>query len=218
MRDITPEILYSTWHKEIFLFKGTFVRAIKDFDKVRQKPEWRHFVACADIINRNDGMIDYLLFIRSLVEFCNGYVDPKLLSNRQSIRVYRNYIEKMELKNDIPQIKVNVENSIKFLVSYCVENKITLQQYFEKDKNLIPMFLKHINSGVISKCFVACLSDFYLIMANYPQDVINDFFIDYEESYKSFRSKFTCSNELKHFLDINTIKKIDEFIVKKLNN
>jgi len=215
---VSPETIYEVWHEETFKAKGINVRKVKNFDKAKEKDDWKCFVLCADMINRNNGTIDYKTYIQALAKFHKGWFQPQLLINHSSIRIYTSYVQDLESesRNSIESIKSSIENSYKFIIKYCIENKMSINQYLNHDKELIPTFLKHVNNGSISKNVIGTISNITIIINSYPQDVINDYFIDFEEVYKQIRSTLVTNNKLRYLSNEKFFKNMEEYVRSKL--
>ena len=206
MMEITTEDLYREWHKQINLIKGRHVRPVKNFSKAKSKETWKSFIYCTNFINRNCGQIDYILYIKSLAEYYNGWIDPKFLGNHQSITIYKDFIKKIDLESSTKHIIECLRNSIIFVVKYCRSKGFCdLSEYVSEDIYLISTLIKHLNAGSISIYFLAAIPEFDIIWLNYPIDVRMDYFPNFDKKFKLARIRLVSQKELSVWLKIDKI-------------
>jgi hypothetical protein len=190
MKQITPNEIYSLFHKETNLAKGVHVRPVKNFEHAHASKDWNYFVSCANLINRNNGHIDPYLYIKALAQYFKGWFNPSFLTSRQSISIYKDYL--LTLEQDItPQlINEEISRSIKFIVKFCLENNLSeFCDYLSHDLYLIPTILKHISAGSVSFYALACINNFSILLQSYPPDTIQDYLPNYSERVNLFRSR-----------------------------
>ena len=96
-----------------------------------------------------------------------------------------------------------------FINSYLKTNNITFKEYFELDKDTIPISLKHIYAGTISTYFYAAFDPYKVgfDMLVYP----NDLFLEY---FSMNKEEFMQKYILNKHKDILKYKKIKELIEK----
>jgi len=187
--NITPEEIYSSWHYEINLAKGiSNVRRITNFDNARKKEAWQCFVIAANIINRNDGLIDYRILTKALAWHHKGFFHPKFLTHRSGFKIYREYLAYINEITDPVYIRNSILYSMKFVIEYCKQKEIkSFSEYLEHDKYFIPSIIKHLKSGSISYYFLACIENCNLLFKNYSEDVLYDYAKDFDKQYSLYR-------------------------------
>jgi hypothetical protein len=198
----SPEELYSLFLIEVNAIKNVHVRRCKNFDKAKQKDDWKFFEGLAGLINRNNGQIDATLYIRGLAKYFNGWFKPEILVTRKAITIYKDYIKNIEDECDPTKIKQNIIDSIRFIIYFCKKHQINcLEDYLSHDLYLIPSVLKHLNAGSISLYFFANVPNIQIYLANYPQDTLNEYFDKYRPKFDVFRMRVVNNKELKKIMD-----------------
>lgn len=199
----TPEQIYSLYHRKIiFHTKGIYPRAIKNFDKIKDKPEWPGFVKFTKTVNNNGGQIDPSLYIDSLIDFNDGYFNFKLLNHPKGIKIYKTFVSLQNNTFDKAKIFKAITSSINFINAYMVENNIKdFDQYLNENIYLLPTMAKHFHSGAICKQFLVLIPDILLIIDNYPLDVSDGYFKDIRQEYSSIRSFLMTYPKLKRISD-----------------
>lgn len=212
---ISPEDIYRVYHREVNAAVGRSVRTVKNFDKIKSNPAWAHFERCAQFVNRNNGQVDYRIYLRALAIYFQGWFDPKHLTGSKSIAIYRSYINDRETQHSPEAIKRLLLTSIDFVVSYCKKHELSsLSQYLSEDLNLIPTIAKHYSAGSVSTYFLAAIEDFIYMLDNYPSDVVYDYFSSFKTDYTSHRMRLIHTPEL-HKISKNLALIIDQLIEKK---
>jgi len=198
MKKITPEMIYSEWHRVVVFAKTKkYPRRMKNFDKAQfeinsagdklEKPDWSYFKKFANFANRNT-LVDYKIYFKALGEFY-GYIKPADIANQKSLAIYKSYIEKNQtIKSNITDVYKIITKDIKFVQKYCKEHNIlSLNEYLQENVSLFPTILMHYSKGNISPYFLACIKDFTNIVQNYNQEFIDialgnllDNFYEYE--------------------------------------
>jgi len=188
---VTPEKLYSIWYTHLNRQRGiAFSKQIKNFDKIRERPYWKDFERCAQFINRNNGQVDAELYVESLFNFFNGNVKTDILATLKSIQIYKAFLNSREKLNDEDFIKSEILRSLNFILAYCKKHKLNdIYEYFIEDLNLIPTMFRHLNGKSISLYFLACFDNIELIVCNFPPDVIHDYYPNFFNDFKLYRSR-----------------------------
>lgn len=218
MKEITPEQCYNVYHKETNLVGGRRVRAIKNFDKARERDDWSYFVSFAQKCNRNAGILNYETFISILAKHYKGWFPPKSLVSAKSIKLYKSYIRQQDLSTSDANIKANIMKSLKYLVKYCKESNISsFDQYLMEGTYVVPTMAKDLNSGNVSKYLFACVSDMDSILETYPSDVRSEFFTEFTEEFSKLRLR-VMSNDDKSIKDLSmNFCKIFKELINKVN-
>lgn len=211
----TPEQLYSLYHQRIMLYtKNIIPRAIKNFDKIKQKPEWDYFEKFAKLVNSNNGQLDPKLYIDSLIDFNDGYFSFKLLSHPKGIKIYKTYIKVQNNTYDKEKIFKSVTDSLRFVAKYMKDNNIDdFYQYLNQDSYLLPTIAKHFNSGSISKQFLVLVPDILLIIDQFPIDIKRCYFDQFSNEFDSIKSLLMTYPKLKKVSD--NIETIIEKLIEK---
>ena len=187
---ITPEQIYQIWHFETFAVKGTRVRAVQDFSKAKEKPEWQEFVKFAGFVERNES-ISPRMYIKAIAHFWNGWFPPVELNNRKCVTIYRDYVSNLQANNDPNVIFNQVLESIKFIAEWCHDRNVeSFTEYLHLNKELVPPLAIHYENGSVSPYFIAMLGvtpDF--IQFAYPKDLVFDYFGKLLKDYENIRAR-----------------------------
>lgn len=212
--EVTPEMCYAEWHFHIMSAKGITPKRVKNFDKAREKKDWVFFEKLAMLCNRNAGGIDHTIFIRSLAEHYDGYIQPKDLATMKAIKIYKSYVRCINLENDPEAIEQSILDSFSFVTNYMYENGLTsLNQYIFENANIIPTILKHYNAGSICIHFLCCIKNFNDMLIGYPKDVVDEFLPDFSEKYRKYRPRLMASDKKSVVVCVNNL---DLFIKRGL--
>ena len=178
MKKVLPQQIYSEFHKwRTWKSQKIFPKRIVNFDKIFEKnPEAK--TACekfAQFINRNNGMIDYKIFIKAcILNNDNNYVNINIINNKKSIGIYKKYIKRIRESDD--ELEQRFLDSLTFVIKYCVEFNITFDEYCSEGAYGYPTLLKHYNAGSIDVVFLIAIPGFIYILEQYQEDIIHDFF------------------------------------------
>ena len=210
---ITPEDIYSTWHREVFRVQGKRVRGVKNFANAQAKDNWVYFVRCADMVNRNCGQIDYRIFVQSLAEYYEGWFDPARLIARSSIKIYKTHTAITENRVKEHDVHTSLCKSIDFIATYCVENDLKeFCDYLSEGQHLIPTILKHYYSGSVSINLLASINSFELIVDSYPKDVVSEYIGENKEKMQKARSRILVYDKTRKIAE-----KLEDVITALIN-
>lgn len=205
---------YNEWRTAVLFFskgirpkRSTSVDAIKTEHKI-------FFEKFVQLIENNDGLIDWKLMVNSLAKFYNGWYHPKLLVSLKGMKIYKTNIKLANCSDDSSVIYSHVVESLKFVKSYCNEKNIDdFDSYLNENKTFIPTMLKHYSSGSISPYFLAMIPNIILIMNNFPKDSADEFAADFISEYSIYRSKIVRIKKLNNC--INNFYQCMNAIIKK---
>jgi hypothetical protein len=199
---ITPEEIYTYYHKATNEYRGIHVRPIKNFEKIYQSPRWKTFQACAHLINRNAGFLNYKILIDALVASYKGKVDVSALVSLKGIKIYKNYVSALEKQSNPSYIKSTLSSSVNFVVKYCKERNITcFDDYIYDGIYLIPTFVKHYTAGSISAYFLSAIENFNIIYKGLPNDVKESYLEEFEKEYSVCRSRLLANDETAKYVN-----------------
>jgi len=213
-------LIYNEYHKQtFFITKNFYPRRVTNFEKHKDNPNWVHFQKLAEIIYRSGNHIDYRIYISALIDFYKNKFDPSILHHPKSIKIYKNYVNIINTaKDNAADVQPLIIDNLKFICNYCADNNLTINDYFEKDKYLIPILAKHFSSGSVSIFLLSVIPDIYdIIKHSYPQDVIEEYFFNIEDQLKVARQQAIRSERVRVIAD-NFFKLADSCINKIKEN
>jgi hypothetical protein len=216
----TVEMIYNEYHKQTFYAKnGVYPKTIKNFSNLyndETKVEYINYFI--EFLKRNNGLVDWKLYIKALAQVFKQSNNLKYLGTFKGNKIYRDYIASIQVnKTDENDIKSEIISSLQFLTAYNKENEITFKEYFDLDRDIIPVALKHVYSGTISVYFYACFPKEILArLFNYQEDVFQELF--HLSKYEFLDSYFVSKrdNMLKYSNVLNIVNVIEEKIINKL--
>jgi hypothetical protein len=203
----TTEDIYNIYNKEILLYtKNINARRITNFTKKKEHPDWQYFEIFTKRVNTSNNQINPTIYIKSLINFFDGYFNLKLLSSVKAIKIYKQYI----MENKYDNCYNDVLNSIKFIIKYMKDNNIScIDEYMLINNDIFPVFAQHFNNGSISKYFAVLIPDIKIFINNYPQDISDQFFKAFISDINDIKSHILCYPKIKKINDNleNIIKK-----------
>lgn len=212
------EEIYNEYHKQTFFaMNGTYPKTMVNFDKLHKSQNVIELLKkFQGLLSRNRDAINWRLYIEALAQHFKSRFDLKYLSNLAGIKTYRSYVQgKYQNKDDEEAIYNQIVQSLVFLSGYLKTNQLTLKDYFDLDRQTIPVALKQIYAGTISLYFYATFDPYKVNfeMLNYP----NDLFLQYFSMNKDQFMENYIINKHKEILKYKKIKELIEKLQKKLN-
>jgi hypothetical protein len=174
------EEIYNEYHKQTFYIRnGVYPKTIQNFKSLYEDPrKVEHIKYFIEFLNRNRASVDWKLYIQALAKVTGNRFDLKYLGTFAGNKVYRDYVKSLHTnKDNINDIYNDIINTLTVLTGYLKENNLTFIDYFDQDRMLLPLSLKHIYAGTISLYFYACFSQNVLAKwFSYPDDVFQELF------------------------------------------
>lgn len=210
-RLVEPEEIFQEWYNLHILYKKNVIpRKIKNWDNIKTKDTWSYFSRLAEIINNNNGMIDYKLYILELMKYFKGQCNPKIFCTLKGIKLYKMLISKYNTTSEPSEIYEGILKSIRFIIQYCKTNNIkTFEDYLYYNQYIIPIILIHVNAGSITYNFLTIIKDIKHILNSFPQDSVDQFLSSFLDNFDKIRQKTisiqkVCKIELNLGYIINT--------------
>jgi hypothetical protein len=187
MQNITPEQIYSEFHRQrVKLSKGVYPRSIKNWEKIRKKPEWVSFQKLANMVNRNRGHIYFPLMIKAVLYFHrNKRMNFNRLFSQAGIKFYRNFINLLNLTKSKTEMEKIVIKNFEFILKYMNANNIrSFREYLNEGVSGIPTVAIHYYSGAISIFCLIAIPNILNKIDSYPMSIQMEYFQDFKEKYK----------------------------------
>lgn len=175
------EEIYSYYHREtMYAMKGFYPKKITNFEKCITTSNYELLKKFQKFIERNESIINWKLYIISIAKYYKRRFDLKILGSLGGTKIYRQYLNFIDQPDNLSEneIKLEIINSLKYLKEFIKTNNISFNEYLHFEENLIPISLKHLYSGSISKYFYACFPWNKLIKMffHFPDDVFYELF------------------------------------------
>ena len=209
------EEIYQYYHREtMYAMKGFYPKKIVNFDKCLSEANIELLKRFQHFVEKNENLVNWKLYIIALAKYYKRRFEFKLLGSLAGTKIYKQYLAFVDEPNNLTEeeIKNEITKSLLFLKQYLKSNELDFNDYFRIDENLIPISLKHIYSGSISKYFYACFPFERIIKFFYPYT--NDVFF---ELFNVSKNEFIeiIDQKRKNILKYQSIKEIIQKIEEK---
>ena len=211
---ITAEQIYQEYHAKTFYMKNNiYPKAIKNFEKIKTYNIWPYFEKFAQRLTINQH-VDYKIMITALASFYKGPFPPNMMLSLKGIRIYNNFVSKMNAVDDEEKITDLVVHNITNVVQYCIDKGFSdFDEYFSENFYLLPTVAMHLSSGFISKFFLALVPNIIARIELMPPDVKITYFDEFIENQKIYKMKALKSKKLYGFAK-KFNKNIEKYILK----
>ena len=209
------EEIYQYYHREtMYAMKGFYPKKITNFEKCISEANMELLKRFQHFIEKNENLINWKLYIIAVSKYFKQRFDLKILGSLAGTKIYKQYLSFIDEPSNLTEeeIKKEIANSLLFLKLFFKSNNVEFNNYFSIDKNLIPLSLKHIYSGSVSKYFYACFPFERIIRFFYPYT--NDVFF---ELFNVSKNEFIeiIDQKRKNILKYQSIKEIIHKIEEK---
>lgn len=129
------------------------------------------------------------------------YFDLQFYTTRKALVCYSHYMtNKQTIEPDSDESLHECKDILKFIYNFCADQKITLEQYktFVGDGTM-PVFFSHLKNHNINFYTLHAL-EVEKIVKSIETDLLNFYFENFYNLYKTTRNKFITSTKLKHML------------------
>jgi hypothetical protein len=211
--------IYNEFRKQTMFFsKGIYPKPVKNIENIKNQKQLVHFEKFAKMIEYNNGLIDWKIYIKSLADFYEGWFNPQKLTSLKSIKIYKTYIAIKNASDDPEQIYQNILESIKFVLNYCNKRNYTdFDSYVFENSHIYPTILKHFNAGSISENFLVLIPNIKMSIKSFPKDCVDEYANSFVEEYDIIRSKTINCQKVQKILSIDFNKRMNSLIDKSIN-
>jgi hypothetical protein len=165
--------------------------------------------------NRNVNISDF--FKAPYEYYGNDYFDLQFFTSPKAIRCYSFYKKKLEtLSPDSVENITKCKQCCTFIMRYCVENNLTLNEYKSINKGTTPLVLQHLRDHSINFYIIHGLECDRIIRQVEP-DLLEFFITDFNKLLNDTRINFQQSLKLKVVVR-ESFRLIEEFLLKKKKN
>lgn len=157
------------------------------------------------MLNTSNGNIDYRIYFKLLSNKFKP-LEINQLTSRLYILHYKNEIDILNAVTTEEQLKDTLLRSINYVVYYCIENNIkSLEEYLDKDRDIIPIVARHLNCGGIYVTFLACIDNIDDIISSYPPDVSETYFRIFKQKHNKLLNLIQFSYYRKYLENFSNI-------------
>jgi len=142
------------------------------------------------------------------------YIDLQFFATPKAIRCYSFYKKKKEtLSPDCKENIANCKQCCTFIMRYCVENNLTLNEYKSINSGTTPLVLQHLRDHNINFYVIHGLECDRIIRQVEP-DLLEFFITDFNQLLNNTRINFQQSVKLKVVIR-ESFRLIEEYLLKK---
>lgn len=215
---ISLENIVQEFHKQTVFHKTkSYPRRLKNPLESKYMEYENDFKNFIQFVHKNNGFVNWQLYIECLAEFYKGWFSPTILTKQKAIKIYRNYVNERKFDNPLESVK----KSLKFVFKYMLDHHInSLEEYLTENQYLIPTMAVHHSAGSISSYFLCIFKDIKSIVNSFPQDIKDEFFSNFFDDYELIRAKLLRNKTLRKIIDNPYIimnKQYNKFINKSNN-
>lgn len=143
-----------------------------------------------------------------------NYIDLQFFATPKAIKCYSSYKKKLEtLSPDSEDNITNCKQCCTFIMRYCVENNLTLNEYKSINSGTTPLVLQHLRDHNINFYVIHGLECDRIIRQVEP-DLLEFFITDFNQLLNNTRINFQQSVKLKVVIR-ESFRLIEEYLLKK---
>jgi len=144
------------------------------------------------------------------------YFDLEYFSSMRAIKAYTTYKKLIFIQDPDSQIK-SVEESLRFIAKFCLEQKIHLRQYSTHRTTDTFTWMAHYKQNKINPYCMMEFPDVFSSVQTLAEDVRRFYVDEFVEQFAKLKLQYNNSRKLKPFLK-NALHVINEFIYTELTN
>ena len=208
---ISEKIIYNTFLKTSRVKSGLPYRLRKQWHGFEDTPYYAHVLKLKNFFSRNRG-VDVAEFFEAPYTIYPGEsgFDLDFYSSQKAIKIYTLALKKkMLLDPDDPYHLNQVSRGLKFILKYCQENNIQLQDYLPYKTGIQRIFITHLKERKISIYNLFAFINFDREFKSEDADILRFTLGDIYDNLDVFRTKY---------LNSKTLRKIAELGLQKVNN
>lgn len=144
----------------------------------------------------------------------NPYPKLDFFNKRTAIKLYSILGKLKEDQNPEKQVE-EIKNSFSFIGSFCIKNKILLNQYLQHKTGLIPTWMNHYRERKINPYCLMELGDVIGSIDQNPKDIMDLFSLNFSDKIVTFKTRYKKSQKTINLVREAT-NKISTFVKKEL--
>lgn len=140
-----------------------------------------------------------------------GNFDLKFYTSQRALKVYTMYMQKSQLKSpDSDDQLAAIKKSLEYILKFCNNNNMQIQQYTQHVTGNIPTFVLHLKECRVSLYTLFGFEDFETILSSADQEHINFMIGEIMNTLPKHRTLFASSSLAKKFVrsGISRIKEL----------
>jgi hypothetical protein len=142
------------------------------------------------------------------------YFDLEYFSSMRAVKAYTTYKQLCFIQNPDSQLK-SVEESLRFIAKFCIENKIQLYNYSTHRKSDVFTWMTHYKQNKINVYCMMEFPDVFSAMQSLAEDVRRFYVSDFADQFINLKLRYNASTELKPFLK-KAFSTVNNFVYSQL--
>jgi len=127
-------------------------------------------------------------------------------TSAKAIKCYTMYIHQL---NDLPPDSEyhlqQIKNGLKFITTFCIDNKITFQDYVNQKTEYLPHWLIHLKCGNISFYNLMFFQDFKSYLESVEKDILSLYIPDFFNKYFTYKMAYLKSKKAKKLVENGSV-------------
>lgn len=144
------------------------------------------------------------------------YFDLEYFSTMRAVKAYTTYKNQIFLQDPDTQIE-NVEESLRFMASFCIENDLYFHQYpYHRTADLFS-WMSHFKQNKINAFSMMEFNDVLSSVQNLTEELQSFYVPQFVENFKTLYLSYNSSKKLKPYLK-KAFNAINNFVSEQLTN
>jgi len=205
---ISEKIIYNTFLKTSRSKSGLPYRLRKQWDGFEDTPSYAYVLKLKNFFSRNRS-VDIAEFFEAPYTIYPGEsgFDLDFYSSQKAIKIYTLALKKKMLLNPDDQYHLNhVSRGLRFILKFCLDNKISLQEYLSFRTGVQKQFISHLKDRKISIYNLFAFVDFDRQFKSEDADILRFTLGDTYDSLDVFRTKYLNSRLLRKIAELGLTK------------
>lgn len=218
--DSTLEKIYNTYLKVSRTQNNKPFRYRKNFEGFENEKNYLPVLRLKNFFLRHPQikMEDY--FLAPYIVFSSekdSYYDLGFYNSQQAVKVYTMYNKKLLMEDPDSDLQLQkIKEGLVFIRNFCLEKKISLEEYTQYKSEKIHDFLIHLTNKQISIYNLFPLKGAEVTLKQYDFELLQFILKDIASRISHLRTKFYASSQAKKFCAAG-LKKIEKTIKSTLD-
>ena len=144
------------------------------------------------------------------------YFGLDYFSTMRAVKAYTTYKKQLFLQDPDSQLQ-EVESSLRYIATFCIQNKLYLHQYpYHRTAELFT-WMQHYKQNKINIYSMMEFQNIFSLVKELAEDVQRFFVSDFVEQFQTLYGMYNNSNELKKYIQ-KALPVLSTFVEKQLTN
>lgn len=189
--------------------KGQPFRFRKDFSKFKEDPKYRLIQRITNVFKKfpHVGMDDY--FNAPFKVYSNdedAIYDLNFYASLKAIACYKKYMKIREMESPDSEDQLNfITDSFRFILKFCISNKITFDEYLDYKLGFTYEWMKHYNDRIISIYSLLDMPNIYDRIVSMEDEHRKLLLGDLDQRFFSIKTRYDRSDKAKNLVSRGTM-------------